>query len=233
MLFEDFGWCGYSSGTRTFDSPGGLIRVIFTYTGSSSIPSLEISDMVVYQYSIDLTLDMPSTAHVGDTVSIASHAVLQNGDVPDYRCLSILYDYNGWSPEDQLPSSTAITVLSRTDSTITLIWNTPGLYEIAAFVSKDNVFGDFSGSQYAFGDINISPLSGIETAEGEEEILICCIAGGIRIDGALDERVAVYDIMGREIANVINRGGIINMPSTGVYIVKVRQRPAKKVVVVK
>ena len=148
------GWWNYAgnwSNLRNFTSPGGRIRVSIEYAGINSVPSLQINELVFYSYEIENMLDAPGIALVGDTVTITAHATLQNGDTPDYYDW-YMYDPNGnWMNEN----NPARTILSRTDSTLVVVWNAPGRYQIYNNVNKYSVYQDYTAYAEAYQYINI------------------------------------------------------------------------------
>ena len=65
---------------------------------------------------------------------------------------------------------------------------------------------------------------------------ICCENGRIHVRGAHGMLVRIYDMMGREISgirNVEDENIAVSVPAAGVYLVKVGNYPARRVVVVK
>lgn len=77
--------------------------------------------------------------------------------------------------------------------------------------------------------------NGIEAVNGEQ-IAVSVRDGQIVVDGAEGETVSVYDLTGRSIATAIVVAGNdarVPVPETGVYLVKVGNLPAKKVVVIR
>ena len=141
----------YWSRNNTFTSPGGRIRVIFEYTGNNPVPSFQINKVILYQYQIDVTLDVPGIVRVGDTVTFTAHATLQNGDTPDY-CDWSMYDQDGDWMDDYNP---ARTILSQSDSTIVMVWNTAGRYEVYLNVEKYGVYQSYSAYVNTYGYINV------------------------------------------------------------------------------
>ena len=128
----------------SFISQGGRIRVVFEYIGTSATPSLQISDVSVYQYQIDLALDMPGIATVGDTVTLTFNATLQNGDTSDIL-YAWMYGMPNWAPYyNLLPNydgdAADITVLSQTENSVTMVCNTPGRYSVNGEVTKYDVY---------------------------------------------------------------------------------------------
>ena len=59
--------------------------------------------------------------------------------------------------------------------------------------------------------------------------------GQIVVEGAEGNRVMVYDVFGRMLATKRDDGGLlrVDVPATGVYLVKVGDAPARRVVVVR
>jgi len=55
----------------------------------------------------------------------------------------------------------------------------------------------------------------------------------ISVDNRYGEEVGLYDIMGRQLASSHLSTFSFHLPASGVYLVKVGDRPAQKVVVVK
>lgn len=145
-IFSENNWWGLS-----FTSLGGRIRIVFERPGSGNCPSFQISDVHVYQYQIDLTFIAPGMAHVGDTVTITAHATLQNSDTPDRYYLHMI-DPNGNEMEDDNPLGT---ILSRTDSSITMIFNATGRYRVDCTISKYNVYRGFTATTRTHMYINI------------------------------------------------------------------------------
>ncbi len=137
-----------------FDNPGGRFRVVVEQIGSAYMPSFQVFDLSIYQYEIDLGLEFPKVAKVGDTVTIALNATLQNDDIPDLVDI-YMWDqpnYNQYHvllpPDADDPT---VTLISQTDHTVSLVWNTAGRFEIGAVVGK-RFFSD--GNQY-YADANI------------------------------------------------------------------------------
>ncbi len=118
------------------NSPGGPIRLSFEYTGSNPVPTLQFSNVILYQYQIDVELEAPAIVRVGDTVTLTAHATLQDGDTADYYDWS-MFDPNGYGMDNIHP---ARTILSRTDSTLVVVWNIPGRYSVYTGVGKWDVY---------------------------------------------------------------------------------------------
>lgn len=129
---------------QSFISPGGRIRVVFEYISNNATPSFQICDVSLYQYQIDVAVDVPSIATVGDTLTLTINATLQNGDMSDNYYLW-MYGMPDWTPYyNLLPnydgSGADITVLSQTENSVTIVYNTPGRYRIGAQVIKYDVY---------------------------------------------------------------------------------------------
>jgi hypothetical protein len=151
-------------------SPGGRIRVAFEYTGSVATPSFQITDVAVYQYQIDVAQDVPGIATVGDTVTLTFNATLQNGDTPD-DLYAWMYGMPNWSPYYSLlpyydSESADITVLSQTENSVTLVYNTPGRYKVCSQVLKYEVYNDL----WAWSDVNQDILVTARPAYTEDSI---------------------------------------------------------------
>ncbi|MBP5342027.1 MAG: C10 family peptidase [Bacteroidales bacterium] len=144
--------------SRGFNSPGGRIQVVFEQVGNGSLQSFQIFNFAAYQYDIDVTLDFPGIVSVGDTVTITCHPSLQNGAVPDYLDIW-MYDLpNYYYYYDLLYDDTNLgiaTILTRTDSSVTLVWNTTGRFEIGCSAYKYDVYGENDADNYCYGNINI------------------------------------------------------------------------------
>ena len=78
----------------------------------------------------------------------------------------------------------------------------------------------------------VEECTGIEDVEsGECGVVIDGL--NIRVDNRDGETVGLYDMMGRQLASSHLATFTFHLPASGVYLVKVGDRPAKKVVVVK
>ncbi len=153
IIWSNTPWNG--TDLQYFDSPGGRIRVSMEYIGNNPLPSLQFHDVRLYQYQIDLALDMPSMAHVGDTVTITAHATLQNGETIDDYYWS-MYDANWNWMDDNNPDRT---IISRTDTSMTMVWNTAGWYQVGVDAYKWDVYqGDYAYAHEG-GNINVVDYS--------------------------------------------------------------------------
>lgn len=122
----------YSEFTPYFTSPGGLVRVIFEYVGSTPIPSFQLTNVAVFQYPMSLTIDCPAMASVGDTVTAIFRAELPDGDNFDYITKDV-YDATGyWIYDDR--------IIATTDTSISFVINTAGRYGIVSDLAKYDVF---------------------------------------------------------------------------------------------
>lgn len=135
-----------------FESPGGLIRVVFEYTGSQTVPSFLLSNVALYQYDIVALVEGPTAVRTGDTVTYTAHATLQNGETPDFYGWNRYYHNGMWMAYDD----SACTILAQTDSTLTLVWHTSGRYRISSYVEKYNVYQGHTA--YVNGYISLMAL---------------------------------------------------------------------------
>ena len=144
----------WGSSRTYFISPGGSIRVSIEYTGSSPVTTLQINEIALYNYQIENSLEGPSIARVGDTVTFTAHATLQNNEMADYYYwFMYVYHSNGSSwVDDNDPSRT---IVSHTDSTFVVVWNTPGRYSLSSHAYKFNVYNNYSASADDWLYINI------------------------------------------------------------------------------
>lgn len=144
----------WGSSAYSFTSPGGPIRVSFEYIGSTVVPSFQIRDVAIYNYQIETSIEGPVFARVGDTVTFASHAILQNNEMPDsYNWYMYKYTPNGSSWVDENDPSR--TIVSRTDSTLVVVWNTLGRFSVTSSVSKWDVYQSHHASASDWQYINI------------------------------------------------------------------------------
>lgn len=130
------GWGHYGI---QFNSPGGRIRLVIEYTGSQALSDFSFGNVQFYSYQIENAIEGPGIVHVGDTVTFKAHATLQDDEMADYYYWDMyVYNSNGisWVNDDD-PSRT---IVSRTDSTLVVVWNTPGRYSITSSVYKYNVY---------------------------------------------------------------------------------------------
>ncbi len=137
--------------TPGFNNPGGRIRMVIENIGTVTIPSFQISDLAIYQYDINVSLDAPHIASVGDTVTISILPSLQNGDTPDGLSLW-MYDLPNYIHCSNLipfnTDNTTVTLIDQTDNSITLVWNAAGRYEMGCSIAKYGIYG----SSYAYAN---------------------------------------------------------------------------------
>lgn len=121
------------------------MRVRFEYTGSVPLPTLRISDVAVFNYDINITIDAPDMASEGDTITITSHLSLPAGasasDV-NYRYISY-YNTTGRFGNN---SDTLNTILSQTDSTLTMVLHALGEYIFSARATVSNAYRNFEAN---------------------------------------------------------------------------------------
>lgn len=134
------GWGNYGI---QFNSPGGRIRLVIEYTGSQALSDFSFGNVQFYSYQIENAIEGPGIVYVGDTVTFTAHATLQDDEVADYYdWYMYVYNSNGSSWVDENDPSR--TIVSRTDSTLVVVWNTPGRYSITSSVYKYNVYHNSS-----------------------------------------------------------------------------------------
>lgn len=126
----------YYEFTPYFTSPGGLIRVRFEYVGSTPIPSLQLTDVAIYQYPMSLTIDCPGMACVGDTVTALFRYELPNGDTLDYTYYDMAVN-NIWIMSDD---DSIRTIIAQTDTSLSFVANASGRYTIYRKIGKYDVF---------------------------------------------------------------------------------------------
>jgi hypothetical protein len=86
---------------------------------------------------------------------------------------------------------------------------------------------------YTYGRGVEEDCTGIEEVPQADAVSVYGVQGGIMVDGAPGEPVAVYDVMGRRVLAAVAGGTTMSVPQAGVYMVKVGDRPACKVVVLR
>ncbi|MBR6132727.1 MAG: leucine-rich repeat domain-containing protein, partial [Bacteroidales bacterium] len=92
----------------------------------------------------------------------------------------------------------------------------------------------YNGQGYVHRTALFERTVGIEAVEELSDIKVYTFNGGIVVDGASGEQVWVFDIMGRQLYNALIRDSRFEIQSSkfpsGVYLVKVGNRKAQKVV---
>lgn len=168
----------WGSSVNNFTSPGGPIRVSFEYIGSNIVPSFRISDVAIYSYFIEMEIESPAIAQIGDTVTLVAHASLQNGDSLDgkyWYMFDAARHYYSLPPYDD---DTTVTIVSQTDNTLSLVWNSVGRYSVTINGYK-NVFRGHNAYANASQDINIVNHSFYEedsiyyTSETKDTVIGC------------------------------------------------------------
>ena len=128
-------WWDFSFGVAT---NGGLMRVRFEYVGSVPLPTLQISDVAIFNYNLDLTIDAPDVASEGDTITITTHLTLPEGASASNIYNRYIYFYN--DSERFGIYDSVNTILSQTDSTLTMVLNALGAYYFAAGATISNAY---------------------------------------------------------------------------------------------
>lgn len=138
----------YNEFTPYFTSPGGLLRVRFEYIGSTPIPSFQLTNVAVYQYPINLTIECPTMASVGDTVTAIFRAELPDGDSFDYMTKEV-YEYatGNWIYDER--------IVAQTDTSLSFVINTAGRYGIVSELAKYDVFAGHTARITEWVDIDI------------------------------------------------------------------------------
>ena len=79
------------------------------------------------------------------------------------------------------------------------------------------------------------PDDGTESIDNiqDDHIRIWLADGRIHIEGAEGETVQVYDVMGRAVTGLLDATEPVALPASGVYMVKIGNHPARKVVVIR
>lgn len=141
--WEEFPGNSWGNYKTQFNSPGGRIRLVIEYTGSQALSDFSFGNVQFYSYQIENAIEGPGIVHVGDTVTFTAHATLQDDEVADYYdWYMYVYNSNGSSWVDENDPSR--TIVSSTDSTLVVVWNTPGRYSITSSVYKYNVYHNSS-----------------------------------------------------------------------------------------
>lgn len=126
---------------------GQLTQFVIEYENGTAplYPLIEI-----FQYDIALTMEGPNIAQVGDTVTFIAHPSLQDGDTPDYYSW-YMYDGNGNWMDNENPSRT---ILSQTDSMLTVVWNASGRFQVNCHIAK-TAFGNYNAYSSTYQNIII------------------------------------------------------------------------------
>lgn len=200
----------------SFISPGGRIRVVFEYIGNNTASSFQISNVSVFQYQIDVTLDVPNIVTVGDTVTLTLNATLQNGDTADvYRAWS--YDISSRQRYyNLLPyyegDGYDITVLSQTENSVTMVYNNPGRFRIGAEADKNDVYNGAWAWADVYQDIIVTarPIYVVDsiyyTSSAKDTVIGC--HSQLHTANIADEARVILDSAFFDLANLT----VINMP---------------------
>lgn len=132
----DSGWYRSDASTDylaySFRSPGGRIRIIIAHTDNRPADLLDISDLDIFQYPLELSINAPGIAHVGDTVTVSMNASCAPGESIDYSYMEY-YAPNG---DDILNGTPYATILSWNDTSCTLVFNGTGYYTVYVAAGK-------------------------------------------------------------------------------------------------
>lgn len=145
--------------TPSFYSNGGRVRVVFEYTGSVAVSSFYIESFAMYQYEMDLEMDIPVMFAVGDTVQMRLRSTLQNNDTSDYVNVWMydapyLNNYRQLYPY-QSGTDGIIDIVAQSDTCLTMVWRSAGNYRLGASVSKNDVYDGWFAHVSQFEDISV------------------------------------------------------------------------------
>ena len=145
--------------TPSFYSNGGRVRVVFEYTGSVAVSSFYIESFAMYQYEMDLEMDIPVMFAVGDTVQMRLRSTLQNNDTSDYVNVWMydapyLNNYRQLYPY-QSGTDGIIDVVAQSDTCLTMGWRSAGNYRLGASVSKNDVYDGWFAHVSQYEDISV------------------------------------------------------------------------------
>ena len=227
----------------SFDSPGGPMRLLIGYNNyidGTPVSSLQLSNLALFQYQIEATLEVPDVIRKGVPTTIVTHIATPDGMSADHTSLGVVFDNRYHNVLDELNDNDPVALISHTDSTYTLVWQDTGSYRLELYTVKYDVYGQHMAFASDEQTINvIIDAEGIEDIEADKPVLIFVLHGAVVVEGVADETVSIYDVMGRvvgsELLAVGNRQStrVFEVPMVGVYMVRVGDRPAHKVVVIK
>lgn len=150
--------------THSFYSNGGRLRVVFEYTGSVAVSSFYIESFAMYQYEMDLEMDIPVMFAVGDTVQMRLRSTLQNNDTSDYVNVWMydapyLNNYRHLYPY-QSDIDGIIDIVAQSDTCLTMVWRSAGNFGLGASVSKNDVYDGWFAhvSQYENISVYSTPI---------------------------------------------------------------------------
>lgn len=150
--------------THSFYSNGGRLRVVFEYTGSVAVSSFYIESFAMYQYEMDLEMDIPVMFAVGDTVQMRLRSTLQNNDTSDYVNVWMydapyLNNYRHLYPY-QSDTDGIIDIVAQSDTCLTMVWRSAGNFRLGASVSKNDVYDGWFAhvSQYENISVYSTPI---------------------------------------------------------------------------
>ncbi len=245
-----FWWLYPMDGFAMYTS-GEYFRIVIEYIGNDTLPDLPLRELVLFQYPMEFSLEgVPDTAYVGDTITVTLNVSLPEGEIIDTNTYLNIYLHRliEWAPGqyvwqgdmirlttifqyDHYTIDSICDIIAHTDRSITLVWKRPDNYRFSGSVHKSNVYNDYGAwDNTSLYSIYVLSHNAIQTAR-HNDINVYSQTGGIVVCGAQGERITVYDMMGRTVATSVAGGQIIGVPQTGVYMVRVGDRPARKVVV--
>lgn len=149
-------WPNNSGYQWEFQSNGGPIRVTFEYTGSNPVTVCQITDVHIFNYQMNVTVQGPDVVSVGDTLTFTRRVALQDGGQPDY---TEWYAYDmDWMYYDLSNGQTnsTVSVLSNTDSTISLVFNRTGRFNVYTYVAKYNVYQGHSANAWSSSNVMVA-----------------------------------------------------------------------------
>ncbi len=155
-VYSTQGWPWGSNGSVStnsgcFQHAGGLIRVTFEYSGNTPVPTLKVVDFAFCNYEIALTMSGPTTAYIGDTITVTAHATLPNNDTATY------WDWNFYDRNWNFiyGDDSRIAIVGMTDSSRTFVVNDFGEFIVESRVSKYFFSNDHDNAVEAYSYQNI------------------------------------------------------------------------------
>lgn len=218
-----------------FYSSGGRYRLVIEYSSEQPVQMLHIADLAVFSYPMTLDVEAPESVYVGDTLTMTATAIMPDeAELISCGWGGSIYRDSVFVPTDD-PS---ISILSEENGEMKIVCHTAGRYYFYAWLTVYSAEWDCSPDMFRKVAVNVIERgpNGCDGVEQGPEARVYAADGHIVVEQQTDDEVTVYDMAGRRVtsrASAVGGRVTVAVPASGVYMVRIGERAARRLVVVK